>query len=156
MSWTASATVVPGQLMDSAFWNAQVRDNLLYLYSLARPIGSIFAAVVSTNPNTLLGYGTWAAFGAGRTLVCVDPAQTEFNTVEKTGGAKTHTLTLAEFPPHPHNYGAANWSGGRVITPGSEAGNFGGAAQQTGNTGGGGAHNNLQPSIAVYLWKRTA
>ena len=35
----------------------------------AFPVGSVFLAVVSTNPATLLGYGTWSAFGAGRLLV---------------------------------------------------------------------------------------
>ena len=57
----------------------------------AWPVGSVFIAVVSTNPATLLGYGTWAAFATGRTLVGIDAGQTEFDTVEETGGAKTHT-----------------------------------------------------------------
>lgn len=55
----------------------------------AFPVGSVFIGVVSTNPATLLGYGTWAAFGAGRVLVGLDSGDTDFDTVEETGGAKT-------------------------------------------------------------------
>jgi microcystin-dependent protein len=70
--------------------------------SEAWPVGSVFISVVSTNPNTLLGYGTWTAFATGRTLVGIDTGQTEFDTVEETGGAKTHTLTVSEMPSHTH------------------------------------------------------
>lgn len=55
----------------------------------AWPVGSVFISVVSTNPATLLGFGTWAAFAAGRVLVGLDAAQTEFDAVEETGGSKT-------------------------------------------------------------------
>lgn len=55
----------------------------------AWPIGSIFIAVVSTNPSTLLGVGTWTAFGAGRVLVGLNASDTDFDTAEETGGAKT-------------------------------------------------------------------
>jgi hypothetical protein len=46
-------------------------------------------SVVSTNPNTLLGYGTWAAIGAGRVLIGQNVADTDFDVLEETGGAKT-------------------------------------------------------------------
>lgn len=59
--------------------------------SEAFPVGAVFIAVVNTNPGTLLGYGTWSAFGAGRMLVGLDSGQTEFDTVEEVGGSKTHT-----------------------------------------------------------------
>ena len=70
--------------------------------SEAFPIGSVFLAVVSTSPATLLGYGTWSAFGAGRMLVGRDAGDVDFDTAEETGGAKTHTLTSAETPSHTH------------------------------------------------------
>ena len=55
----------------------------------AFPVGSVFLSVVSTNPATLLGYGTWAGLGAGRVLVGVDGSDPDFATVEGTGGSKT-------------------------------------------------------------------
>ena len=59
------------------------------------PIGSVFIAVVITNPATLLGYGTWAALGAGRVLVGYDAADADFNASKKTGGAKTVAAVVA-------------------------------------------------------------
>ena len=56
---------------------------------VAFPVGSIYLAVVSTDPATLLGYGTWSAIGAGRVLVGLDSGDTDFDVVEETGGAKT-------------------------------------------------------------------
>ena len=68
----------------------------------AFPVGSVFVAVVSTDPATLIGYGTWSAIAAGRVLIGRDAGDTDFDTVEETGGAKTHTLTAAEMPVHTH------------------------------------------------------
>lgn len=117
------------------------------------PIGSVFIAVVATNPNTLLGGGTWAAFGAGRVMVGLDAAQAEFDVVEEIGGAKTHTLSTAEIPSHTHSYPKPDTSVAGETAGGSATLNNGNA---TGATGGGGAHNNLQPYIVCYFWKRTA
>ena len=47
----------------------------------------MFLSVVSTNPATLLGYGTWAAFGQGRMLLGWNTGDTD----EATGGSATHT-----------------------------------------------------------------
>ena len=55
----------------------------------AFPVGSVFIAVVSTDPATLLGYGTWSAFGAGRVMVGLNSGDADFDTAEETGGAKT-------------------------------------------------------------------
>lgn len=127
--------------------------------SEAFPVGSVFIAVVSTDPATLLGYGTWSAFAAGRVLVGLDAGQTEFDVVEETGGAKTHTLTVAEIPAHAHPEQAPLTAGGGSGKLGLDT-NASTLAQvagyDTNNTGGGGAHNNLQPYIVVYMWKRTA
>ena len=68
----------------------------------AFPVGSVFISVVATNPATLLGYGAWVAFAAGRCLFGIDAGQTEFDTVRETGGAKTVTLTEAQIPAHTH------------------------------------------------------
>ena len=79
----------------------------------AWPIGSVFIAVVSTNPNTLLGYGTWSAFGAGRVLVGLDAADPDFDTVGETGGSKTSahghgvgTIAADSHAAHWHAIGA--------------------------------------------------
>lgn len=117
------------------------------------PVGSIYTTVIPTNPNVIFGFGTWVSIAAGRTLVGVDPAQVEFDTVEKTGGAKTHTLTIAEMPAHTH--GASLFQSGSAFSLNSSVG----TSHTQGNTasvGGGGAHNNLQPYITVHFWKRVS
>jgi hypothetical protein len=53
------------------------------------PVGAIYVSTLSTNPGTLFGVGTWATFGAGKTLVGIDSGDTDFDTVEETRGAKT-------------------------------------------------------------------
>ena len=65
----------------------------------AYPVGSIYMnATNATNPGTLLGFGTWASFGAGRVLIGLDSSDTDFDSAEETGGSKTHTLSVAELP----------------------------------------------------------
>jgi hypothetical protein len=57
------------------------------------PVGSIYInAAVTTNPATLLGFGTWVAFGTGKMMVGYDASDTDFDALQETGGAKTHTL----------------------------------------------------------------
>ena len=129
------------------------------IFLVSHPVGSLFETTVSTNPGTLYG-GTWAAWGGGRTPVGVNPADTDFKTVEKTGGEKTHTLTVDEITPHSH-IETVYWNAGGSGTahPAAvEAGDprkYGGLVARTENTGGGQAHNNLQPYITCYIWKRT-
>lgn len=66
------------------------------------PVNCIFITVSAIAPATLLGFGTWTAFGVGRVLVGYDASQAEFNLAEKTGGEKTHQLTINEMPSHTH------------------------------------------------------
>lgn len=130
-------------------------DNALVSGSLY-PVGSVYLnATNSANPSTLLGFGTWVAFGAGRVPVGIDPSQSEFNTAEETGGAKNHTLTTAEIPSHIHNLGTFGNSA-RAGSAIASAGSSTQPTQDTTATGGGQPHNNLQPYIVVYMWKRTA
>jgi hypothetical protein len=119
-------------------------DVMALVWPLVYPVGCIYQSVVSTSPATLFG-GTWAALGAGRVLVGIDAAQTEFDTVEETGGEKTHTLTVSELP-------ATTLTVGGTSTDGLTGTN------KTYNVllGSGEAHNNLQPYLVVYRWKRTA
>ena len=125
----------------------------LHMLETIYPVGSIYInAGVATNPGTLLGFGTWTAFGTGRTIVGVDSSDTDFDAVRETGGSKTHTLTVAELPAHTHTAQGDASAGGSGV-----AGNANSSATyNTGSTGGGGAHNNLQPYITAYMWRRTA
>lgn len=124
---------------------------LPYVY----PVGSIYTnASDSTNPATLLGFGTWTAFGAGKVMVGINSSDADFDTAGETGGAKTHTLTVDEIPSHSHTvFGALNAETG---TTRRQLGATTSNDVTSDATGGGQAHNNLQPYVVVYLWQRTA
>lgn len=158
-SVTAAAGTNTTQIATTAF--VQGEFTLANVNAMAYPIGSIYTAIVSTNPATLLGVGTWAAFAAGKMLVGLDSGDTDFGTVLNEGGFKTHTLTTAQMPSHTHttnvdnkdNTGVSNTGGQRV---GEEA-NADYARDITSSaTGGGSPHNNMPPYVTVYMWKRTA
>jgi hypothetical protein len=68
-----------------------VEEDIMY------PVGAIFESIVGTDPATQLGYGTWAAFGAGRVIVGYDSGDGDFDTAEKTGGAKTVQASAQTF-----------------------------------------------------------
>jgi hypothetical protein len=122
----------------------------------AWPVGSIFMSAVATSPADLLGGGTWVRWGKGKVPVSLDEADPTFDTVEETGGEKEHTLTVAELPSHDHpntsDYGPAGGPSGSGWSWLGQAG----TPTTTGVRGGGQAHNNLQPYIVCYMWKRTA
>lgn len=129
------------------------------LASIFYPVGSIYmSATLATaaDVEAALG-GTWVAWGAGRVPVGVDTGDTDFDTAEETGGEKTHTLTVNEMPKHDHHF---KWLGGGGTDQGIDESN--GNKKWWGNniysseTGGDQAHNNLQPYITCYMYKRTA
>ncbi len=144
----------------------------------AWPVGSVFIAVVSTSPATLLGGGTWVAFGAGRVLVGLDSGDTDFDAAEETGGAKTVTLTAAQsgLPQHTHTQnshvhnqtrlptatgGVTGFTvdtsmSGTPATTGVDTGAATAVNQNAGPTNAAEAHSNMPPYIVVYMWKRTA
>lgn len=131
--------------------------NLMKIETLKaeNPIGHIRMETTDVNPATYLGFGTWVLWGAGKVPVGVDTADTDFSTVEKTGGEKTHTLTISEMPSHRHDarYGDTENGDGSGYRFSNTTGT---STQIIQATGGGGAHNNLQPYITCYMWKRTA
>ena len=121
------------------------------------PVGSIYInAGVATNPGTLLGFGTWTAFGTGRTIVGVDSSDTDFDTVRETGGSKTHTLTVDEIPSHTHSITVYNESGSPDGDVGGDSSSTSLGTVNTAATGGGSAHTIVQPYITAYMWRRTA
>lgn len=84
----------------------------------------------------------------GRVPVGLDNNDTDFDTLGNTGGEKTHTLTISEMPNHVHNLKTSNQTGnhsdGFIHNGSYELSNEG---MSTKDTGGGQAHNNLQPYI---------
>ena len=150
---------------------AQIKDTstvsgkslLDYFY----PIGTVYETMNSSfNPSTFWG-GTWERV-KGKTLVGVDEDDTDFASSNKTGGEKTHTLTVNEMPVHNHGLAgktSGNEASGYSLYP--SAGGFTNRAlvssatadkgrMSTYNTGGGASHNNMPPYITVFIWKRTA
>ena len=132
-------------------------------------------ATSSTNPATLLGFGTWTAFGAGKVMVGLDSGDATFSTVGNTGGSKdaivvshTHTATSTVTDPghtHTTSYSAYSPSGGGGIAGGSygfgtislNSNTTGISVSTTNSTTGSSATNaNLPPYVVVYMWKRTA
>jgi hypothetical protein len=157
------------QLASTAFVQAALQT----LY----PIGSIYInSGVTTNPATLLGFGTWVAFGAGRVMVGLNGSDTLFDTLEETGGSKdavvvshTHTATSTVTDPgHSHNVAmGANFNGPyntfqptvndislQLSTLSATTGVT--VATTVASTGSSGTNANLQPYITVAMWKRTA
>jgi hypothetical protein len=141
------------------------------------PVGSIYInATSSSNPNTLLGFGTWTAFGAGRVMVGLDSSDALFDTAEETGGSKNATLVSHTHTASVDDPGHIHWSSGGAVyggagsQPSQGVGGTtcvgGGVTElQIANTGitvansteGSSATNaNVQPFIVVRMWKRTA
>lgn len=128
------------------------------IWNLIYPIGSIVIKADNSDYSNWLGF-TWERTLVGRVAVGIDSSQTEFDTIGKTGGEKTHTLTINEMPEHRHpvNLVGEDQTGEAVFT--WQSGQL--TRQYSGNdlaraTGGSQAHNNLQPYQVVAYWKRTA
>lgn len=125
------------------------------------PVGTIYESTKPDNPATFMG-GTWSRFGNGRVLVGVDENDADFNTVNKTGGEKKHTQTIAEMPSHTHggdngkqfHYYTA--SSGETGGDGVNTGATFKSGANTGATGGGQPFNIMQPYVTIYRWQRTA
>lgn len=150
------------------------------------PIGAIYMSTVSTNPATLFKIGNWEALPAGRVLLAQGTSTWGVNySAGSTGGEDKHTLTVSESAPHNHT-GNATTSGSthtHALTMRASHGKAGnGGVPRFGdgdvwsdyktqnlsaagehshaitinNSGGGQAHNNMQPYLSVYMWKRTS
>jgi hypothetical protein len=174
----AAPTASPGtndtQLANTAF----VQAALQAVY----PIGSIYInAGVTTDPATLLGFGTWTAFGAGRVMVGLNGADPLFDALEETGGSKNATLvshnhtatSTVSDPGHFHSTTLQNttatgvsdpvakWSALNSPTATSTANTDSkttgiSVSTSIGSAGSSATNANLQPYITVAMWKRTA
>lgn len=139
------------------------------------PVGAIYTATVSTNPGTLLGFGTWTAFGAGSVLIGAGTGGGATYTAGSTGGSKdavvvshTHTATSTVTDPgHFHSYeqpsntyiqGAIGGTGLTNKSTGSTGSKTTGITVATTNSteGVSGTNANLPPYVVVYMWQRTA
>lgn len=123
------------------------------------PVGSIYmSATLSTAAavGAALG-GTWIAWGAGRVPVGVDTNDTDFDTAEETGGEKEHTLVVNEMPSHNHRLTRGQYGNSYIEQISYSSGvQVQTSASAMENTGGDQPHNNLQPYITCYMYKRTA
>jgi hypothetical protein len=136
----------------------------------AYPVGSIYTATVSTNPATLLGFGTWTAFAAGKVMI----GNGGGFSAGATGGSAdaivvshTHTATSTD-AGHTHTTvsGTGNAQGGgatsaaQFVNPSNLNGTSGtgnaSISTSIASTGSSGTNANLQPYIVVYMWNRTA
>jgi hypothetical protein len=178
---TASSGTSNTQISTTAFVAAAIAAAKEALY----PVGSIYVnAGVTTNPGTLLGFGTWTAFGAGRVMVGLNGSDSLFDALEETGGSKD-AITVA----HTHTYSGSTSTSSltgsfQASKPPSASGivsiqatSVGGAAEgsqasgtqygidashshtysgTTASTGSSGTNANLPPYITVAMWKRTA
>ena len=143
------------------------------------PVGSIYTnATNSTNPGTLLGFGTWSAFAAGRVAVGFDSGNALFDTAEETGGSAdaitvshTHTATsTSTVTDSGHIHTTLGFGQGTSSTfangGGNATANVSTASATTGitvatsttnsSTGSSGTNANYQPYITVYMWKRVS
>lgn len=160
-------------------------SNLLAVASLLNPIGTIREFNVSTNPATLLGFGTWIAYGAGKFTIAIDSGDATMDTVDETGGAKTVTIGQTNLPnistgagtAHTHVQnahghvirGSSGTGSGAVYVQSSDDGantinwdtdnttatNQNESAHTHSLGGSGTALNVMNPFIVVYRWVRT-
>ena len=157
---TASAGTNSTQIATTAYATTAISSAITAaaVNAHAYPVGSIYTAVVATNPATLLGVGVWEVFGSGRVMLGAGGGYTAGN----TGGATTdsHALTIAQMPSH--NHGVPTHTNGGPYQLNNHYGNAVAAVTNysdvTTSTGGGAAHTHdiVQPYIVVYFWKRTA
>ena len=174
---TVATTQSAGNNTTAIATTAFVQAAIALLY----PVGSVYTnASVSTNPATLLGFGTWTAFGAGRVPVGFDSGNALFDSAEETGGSAdaivvshTHTATSTD-SGHTHTLafsagstmtglgstGASGWQGANTgvnyITVSGTNSSTANITTTVASTGLSATNANYQPYITVYMWKRTA
>ena len=146
---------------------SEVELNGNELMDMMYPVGSIYMTANPLNPENLFG-GTWERWGKGQVPVSVNEEDTDFATPDKEGGEKMHQLIEKEMASHQHvimnsdSNKYIGWAGGvqphssEGATIGSTAGRGTTFVTQPGTGGGNQPHNNLQPYITCYMFKRIA
>ena len=159
-SWKRTYNTVINGVTTNA-WTAWVETSENAVFNKIYPVGSVYLSVSATNPGTLFG-GTWAAWGQGRVpLGMGSNGTTNYTTVQATGGGETVTLSASQVPNHSHmiRVNAATTTGnpaGDVVTYAGWNTTYGKSDAVISTSGGGASHNNMQPYITCYMWRRTA
>jgi Baseplate structural protein Gp10, C-terminal domain len=134
----------------------RLQDIAATILGAAYPIGSVFLSVVSTDPNTLLGFGTWARIAEGQFLVGFKTGDADFDPVENVGGSKTHqhdvdvanaTSTVNDTVETVDNNGDISTVD---VAADGHTHDVDPASVSSGD------NNNLPPFFVIYAWKRTA
>lgn len=122
------------------------------------PIGRGFIDFTNTDYSNYLGF-TWERELIGFTPVGYKAGDTDFGTIGKTGGERTHKLTIDEMPSHNHRALNARWMNYGLAGNGNMWGfsaDDNTSPQMLIAQGGSQSHNNLQPYEVVAYWKRIA
>ena len=131
------------------------------------PVGAVYITYDKKNPGTFLG-GTWEQFGQGRTLVGEgtgnDGSTSMSFTSNSTSGEYYHTLSYSEMPVHGHEIGIWDSSGSLKTSPWefmtiygshhSDGQSHNVNSIHTNGSGGNIPHNNMQPYLVVFFWRR--
>ena len=145
----------------------EMNDALATLFDMVYPVGSIYmsASLPTAEAVNAALPGTWQAWGSGRVPVGVDTSQTEFNSVEKTGGGKTHTHGLTDGyaklilkgngQVRYQERSVASWTDNYYVTSAGSGGSGSGSQDYATNLDGStNAGSSLQPYITCYMYKR--
>ena len=153
---TATAGTDSTQIGTTAFIKDAIDTAVAAAKAALFPVGTIYTqAAVSTNPGTLLGFGTWVAFGTGRVLVGLDAADTAFDTLEETGGSAdaivvshTHSATSSVSDSgHAHSSNVFRYSDEAGTNPSApDSGSASGKIFAAGSTG---TYNMVSTSTAT-------
>lgn len=125
------------------------------------PIGSVFTYTIdNTNPNAILGFGTWERYGNGRVIVSQTGTDSDFTNPNQEGGAKTVAITEAQMPAHTHGVDVECdfiYKGNSVWIESGDSYNLLNLKHFTTDSRGDNApHPNVQPYIVAYMWVRIA
>lgn len=126
------------------------------------PVGGVYISSSNCTPSSLWPGTTWVRIAGGTFLTASGGATSGDYAIGKTGGASSVALSVAQMPSHNHGFNgwwSAQYAAGSSTakacvayrdddkTPGGVGVLY---------TGGGQAHENRPPYLAVDMWRRTA